>query len=230
MDTYQEALAKDKAAYEAEQERKRAKVERQKEREAIRQRRAEQEALERQAAANSSLQGVTGTRVNQTPTPTTTIQANSPEELQALTSKFGASVQISPEQVAVLAKQGGGTISTGPIMMTPEQAADFQAKHNAGGSGPVVMVGKPIMVNRSPSSPTKLKSTNTFVKTSPKKDTTTISAVRKPATTNKVSSPSFKASKTALKLPAATQPKPSTKAPTRAGGGGVAALRSKFGG
>uniref|UniRef100_A0A7S3KWD1 Peptidase C14 caspase domain-containing protein n=1 Tax=Amphora coffeiformis TaxID=265554 RepID=A0A7S3KWD1_9STRA len=147
METYQEAMAKDKAAYEAEQERKRAKEERRKEREAIRQRRAEQEALEKANATSAATVGAPGatTRVNQTPI---TIHANNPEELQALASKFGASMQFSPDQVAAMARQGGGTISTGPMMMTPEQAAVFQAKHNNGAAGgPIVMVGKPVPVN-----------------------------------------------------------------------------------
>ena len=159
MDTYQEAMAKDKAAYEAEQEKKRAKAERKKEREAIRQRRAEQEALENAAAASTSPPGVLNatTRLNQAPV---TIQANSPEELKALASKYGAAMQVSPRQMAALAKQGGGTISTGPIMMTPGQAAAFQAQHSKGG-GPVVMVGKPVTKvvgggYKQPVSPTKV--------------------------------------------------------------------------
>ena len=217
MDTYQEAMAKDKAAYEAEKERKRAKAERQKDREAIRQRRAEQEALER-AAATSTVPGVPSTGVNQKPI---TIQAGSPEELQALASKFSASMQVSPEQVAAVVQNGGGTISTGPIMMTPQQAARFQARHSTAAGSPIVAVGKPMVATAGrqparnkvapmpPSSPTRkvagtTKSTIKTVTRAPP----VVMADSRMTTTAKAKKP----------VPVAT--------PTS----GVTALRSKFGG
>lgn len=242
MQTHAEALAADQKAREAEQERKRAKAERAKEREAIRQRRAEQEAAE--AAALGA-----GVRGNQT-APVLTLQANSPEELQALASKFGGMMHVSPAQAAALAKQGGGTISSGPIMMTPQQAAAFSAQHSP------VQVGSPVAVKGrvgAPNSPTKIRSpTRTkAAPSSPTKIHTTTTTKHTPTSPSKMSSPTSKkppyttttnkrvpASKTTVKhVPATSSVKRVLKTttttppkPIAVSGGGVSALRSKFGG
>ena len=197
MDTHEEALAKDKAAYEAQVERKRQKAERHKEREAIRQRRAEEEA--REAAMTKQAQP------KYSGEPVKVLQASSPAEFQALASRMGG-MTLTSEQVAAMTKQGGGTISTGPIMMTPDQAAVFQAQHKGARVGtPVVMHGANSVVRLT-----------TKTKAAP---VTTQQKIKVGGSSHRSSSNS---SPTKTKIPATTKTGPSP--------GGIAALRQKFGG
>lgn len=137
MDTHQEAVAKDMAADKAEEERKQAKAERKKEREAMRKRKAEAAA---KAAANppapvvvpSFPPGYTA-HISSAGGP---MQVGSLEKAAALASQFG-NMTMSPEQAAIVAKGGKVTLSSGPItmmssgpmMVSPEQAAALHASH-----------------------------------------------------------------------------------------------------
>lgn len=195
MDTCEEAASKDREAHNAEEERKRAKAERKMEREAIRQRRSEEEAAE--AAMPSS------TRNTSAAAPIV-LQANSVEEMQALASRFGGNLSITPAQ---LAKQGGGTLSTGPIMMTSEQAAAFQAQHQKGQTSArphKIIMGAPQVVTAAPRATTK--------KTTAKPRS--MASTTKPRSTVTVT---------------ATRPSTSTKSHSKPMKSGVSALRNKFG-
>jgi hypothetical protein len=188
METHQEALARDKAMYEAEVERKRQKAERQKEREAIRQRRAEEEEREAAAALKAQEgQSHIPFSYKKSNSPITVIQASSPEELKTLAAQMG----ISGDQMAKLTQQGG-IITSAPIMMTPAQAHTIQAPHKKG-----------VLENGTPKVAINQKHRN---KTSSRTKTSTASnqkGMAAPASPTKGKSPSR---------------------------GGVAALRTKFGG